>query len=110
MRLSENAHLLRYPHPSSLRRTSMYASFLGILEALQLDIFHQPLRCWFLDTLYSYLAMGVSFQGRNHCSGDGGTAPKSNVIMVAAPQGKVAGTTKLLCASPGSPELLAWGR
>jgi hypothetical protein len=56
MRLSENAHLpfdklmalskiegpfarltalskvagLRYPHPSSLRRTSMYASFLGI--------------------------------------------------------------------------------
>ncbi|MGD9322054.1 MAG: hypothetical protein PVH99_18910, partial [Desulfobacteraceae bacterium] len=58
MRLSENAHLpfdkpydrltvlskveglmalskvegLRYPHPSSLRRTSMYASFLGISE------------------------------------------------------------------------------
>ncbi len=45
-RLSENAHLpfdklmalskaegLRYPHPSSLRRTSMYASFLGISEA-----------------------------------------------------------------------------
>ena len=87
MRLSENPHLpfdrpfdrltvlskveglmalskvegLRYPHPSSLRRTSMYASFLGISEApvpragstterdfaklnLQLDIFHQPLK------------------------------------------------------------------
>ncbi len=29
-RLSENAYLLRYPHPSSLRRTSMYASFLRI--------------------------------------------------------------------------------
>jgi hypothetical protein len=55
MRLSENAHLpfdrltalskvegLRYPRPSSLRRTFMYASFLGISEALQLDIFHQP--------------------------------------------------------------------
>jgi hypothetical protein len=57
MRLSENAHLpfdklmalsrvegLRYPHPSSLRRTSMYASFLGISEALHLDILHQPLK------------------------------------------------------------------
>jgi hypothetical protein len=51
MRLSENAHLLRYPHPSSLRRTSMYASFLGISEALHLDIFHQPLISRFLDSL-----------------------------------------------------------
>ncbi len=62
--LSENAHLpfdklmalskvegLRYPHPSSLRRTSMYASFLGISEALHLDIFHQPLRCRVFDSL-----------------------------------------------------------
>ena len=52
LRLSENAHLLRYPHPSSLRRTSMYASFLGISEALQLDIFHQPLRRRFFDSLF----------------------------------------------------------
>ena len=44
LRLSENAHLLRYPHPSSLRRTSRYASFLGISEALHMDIFHQPLK------------------------------------------------------------------
>ncbi len=77
MRLSENAHLpfdklmalskaegpfgtltalskvegLRYPHPSSLRRTSMYASFLGISEALHLDIFLQPLRSRFYDSL-----------------------------------------------------------
>jgi hypothetical protein len=56
MRLSENAHLpfdklmalsrvegLRYPRPSSLRRTSPYASFLGTSEALHMDIFHQPL-------------------------------------------------------------------
>ena len=55
MRLSENAHLpfdrltalskiegLRYPHPSSLQCTVMYASFLGISEALHLDIFKQP--------------------------------------------------------------------
>jgi len=39
---------------------------------------------------FPMLAMGVSFQDRNHCSGDRGTAPKSNVIMVAAPQSKVA--------------------
>ena len=51
MRLSENAHLPRYPHPSSLQRTSMYASFLGISEALQLDIFHQPLRRRFFESL-----------------------------------------------------------
>ena len=43
-RLSENAHLLRYPHPSSLWRTSTYASFLRISDALHLGIFHQPLK------------------------------------------------------------------
>ncbi len=64
LRLSENIHLpfdklmalsrvegLRYPHPSSLRRTSMYTSFLGISEALHLDIFHQPLRSRFCESL-----------------------------------------------------------
>jgi tetratricopeptide (TPR) repeat protein len=51
MRLSENAHLLRYPHPSSLRRTSIYASFLLISEALHMDIFHQPLRNRFFNSL-----------------------------------------------------------
>ena len=54
MKLSEDAHLLRYPRPSgpeALRRTFMYASFLGTSEALQLDIFHQPLRSWFFDSL-----------------------------------------------------------
>ena len=80
MRLSENAYLpfdrlmalskvegLRYPRPSSLRRTSMYASFLGICprfawtphpaggspvsEALYMDIFHQPLRNRFFESL-----------------------------------------------------------
>jgi hypothetical protein len=67
-RLSENAHLplgrlaalskvtgLRYPHPSSLRRTSMYASFLGISEALHMDIFHQPLRNRFFGSLNALL-------------------------------------------------------
>jgi hypothetical protein len=51
MRLMENAHLRRYPHPSSLRRTTLYASFLGISEALHLDIFHQPQRRLFFDSL-----------------------------------------------------------
>ncbi len=66
MRLWENAHLpfgrltalskvegLRYPHPSSLWRTSMYASFLGISEALHLHIFHQPLTNRFFDSFDS---------------------------------------------------------
>jgi hypothetical protein len=83
MRLSQNAHLpfdklmalskvegpfgrltvlsrvegLRYPRPSSLRRTSMYASFLGISEALQLDIFHQPLRSEFFDSPYVQVSL-----------------------------------------------------
>ena len=29
----------------------MYASFLGISEALHMDIFHQPLKSWFFDIL-----------------------------------------------------------
>jgi hypothetical protein len=84
LRLSENAHLpfdrpfdrltvlseveglmalgkaegLRYPHPSSLRRTSMYASFLGISsrsKASGMDIFHQPLKSRFFDSLFVIL-------------------------------------------------------
>src|SRR4030043_83795 len=42
-RLMKNAHLLRSPHPLSLRRTSKYASFLRISGALHLGIFDQPL-------------------------------------------------------------------
>jgi hypothetical protein len=38
----KNANLLRYPHSSSLRRTSVYASLLGIWGALHLDVFDQP--------------------------------------------------------------------
>jgi hypothetical protein len=38
----KNIHLLRYPHPSSLRRISTYASFLGISDALHLNIFQHP--------------------------------------------------------------------
>jgi hypothetical protein len=41
-RLLKNAHLLRFPYPSSLRRTPKYASFLRISGALHLGIFEQP--------------------------------------------------------------------
>jgi hypothetical protein len=41
-RLLKNTHLLRYAHPSSLRRTGKYASFLLISRALHLDVFDQP--------------------------------------------------------------------
>jgi len=37
--------------PEALRRTSMYASLLGISEALYMDIFHQPHRGLFFDSL-----------------------------------------------------------
>jgi hypothetical protein len=39
--LLENAHLLRFPYPSSLRRTSEYASLLRITGTLLLGIFEQ---------------------------------------------------------------------
>jgi hypothetical protein len=54
MRLSENGHLQYYPHPLSLRRTSMYASFLGISsrrKACGMVIFHQPLRSLSFESL-----------------------------------------------------------
>jgi hypothetical protein len=38
----KNAHLRRYPHSASLRRTYMYASFCEISGALHLDVFDQP--------------------------------------------------------------------
>ena len=43
-RLLKNAHLLRFPDPSSLRRTIKYASFLRISGALHLSIFEQPVK------------------------------------------------------------------
>jgi hypothetical protein len=50
-RLLKNAHLRRSPHPSSLRRTDLYASFLGISGALDLDVFQQPVRSDFFSDL-----------------------------------------------------------
>jgi len=41
-RLLKNTHLLCYAHPSSLRRTVQYASFLTISRALHPDVFDQP--------------------------------------------------------------------
>jgi len=41
-RLLKNAHLRRCPHPSSLRRTTMYVSLLGISGVLYLSVFEQP--------------------------------------------------------------------
>jgi len=41
-RLLKNVHLLRFLHPSSLQRTTKYASFLRISGALYLGIFEQP--------------------------------------------------------------------
>jgi hypothetical protein len=43
----KNAHLRRYVHSSSLRRTFMYAALLGISIALHLDVFDQPAQRFF---------------------------------------------------------------
>jgi len=47
----KNAHLLRFAHPSSLRRTCLYASFLGISQALHLGMLSQPVNIGFFNTL-----------------------------------------------------------
>jgi hypothetical protein len=51
LRLLKNDHLLRFPHPSSLRRTLKYASFLRISRALHLGIFEQPEQNYFSAAL-----------------------------------------------------------
>ena len=49
--LFKYAHLLCFPHPSSLRRTSRYASFLRMSGVLHLDIFEQPAKNDFFSNL-----------------------------------------------------------
>jgi len=49
--LLKKAHLLRFPHPSSLQRTSEYASLLRILGALHLGIFEHPAKNDFFSNL-----------------------------------------------------------
>ena len=53
-RLLKNAHLRRCPHPSSLRRTSQYASLLRISGALHLGIFEQPKKIDFFSNLLNH--------------------------------------------------------
>jgi hypothetical protein len=48
----KNAHLRRSPHPSSLQRTSKYASLLRISGALHLGIFDQPEESSFFNRLF----------------------------------------------------------
>ncbi len=50
-RLLKNAHLRRSPYPSSLQRTSKYASLLRISGALYLGIFEQPAKDEFFSKL-----------------------------------------------------------
>src|SRR3990172_9570347 len=50
-RLLKNAHLRRCPHPSSLQRTTKYASLLRISGALHLGIFERPAKNDFFSNL-----------------------------------------------------------
>ncbi len=59
IRLLKNTHLLRCAHPSSLRRTLQYASFLLISRALHPDVFDQPGKTLFNNLLLTlYLLSG----------------------------------------------------
>jgi hypothetical protein len=53
-RLLKNVHLRRSPRPSSLRRTSKYASLLRISGALHLSIFDQPYKSGLFSTLLTH--------------------------------------------------------
>jgi len=50
IRQLKNTRLLRCAHPSSLRRTIQYASFLRISRALHLNVFDQPVKKHFSTT------------------------------------------------------------
>jgi hypothetical protein len=54
-RLLKNIHLPRCAHPSSLRRTVKYASFLMISRALHLHVFDQPVKKHLFNTLLDVL-------------------------------------------------------
>ena len=49
--LLKNTHLLSCAHPSSLRRTLQYASFLMIARALHLNVFDQPVLKYFFNRI-----------------------------------------------------------
>jgi hypothetical protein len=51
LRLLKITRLPRCAHPSSLRRTGKYASFLMILRALHLNVFEQPVKKDFFNNL-----------------------------------------------------------
>jgi len=53
IRLLKNGHLLRFPHPSLLQRTSQYASLLRISGALHLALFEQPGKDYIFNSLLS---------------------------------------------------------
>jgi len=59
--LLKNGHLLRFPHPSSLRRTAKYASLLRISGALHLTLFEQPGKDNFFRSLLEPWGKGKLF-------------------------------------------------
>jgi hypothetical protein len=64
-RLSENTYLLRYPHPESLRRTFLYASFLGISNGLHLIIFTNLEIACYCDRQVAVIRKSASVKGRD---------------------------------------------
>ena len=65
--LLKNAHRHRFPHPSSLQRTSKYASFLRIFGASHLGIFEQPGRNQFF-ILSASICRTANWKAEGHLS------------------------------------------
>jgi len=71
----------------------MYASFLGISEALHLAIFHQPLRNWFFDSLNAVIPYGALLPGCDfllYCLGqEWKSGPKNLQITAFGPKAMI---------------------
>ena len=61
-RLLKNAHLRRCPHPSSLRRTSKYASLLRISSAFHPGLIEQPAESDFFSKLLVKAVTGKALE------------------------------------------------
>gem|GEM_PF-4283155 len=60
----KNAPLRRFPHPSSLRRTSKYDSLLRISGALHLGIFERPRKIDFFSKLLAHRMAPLIITGK----------------------------------------------
>jgi hypothetical protein len=63
--LLKNAHLRRWAPTTTLRRTGLYDSLLGISGALYLSVFEQPASRTFSESCYFFILRNASMKGSN---------------------------------------------